>query len=1526
MFSKVCAAAAVALSLGMLASSGDARPHHRVVSARPPEPSNRVAFTMRLRDGRVATVYTDGRTLLTAPPQVAFSKTAALKRLRSRGSTPAPPARAVQWVSPQRYGPLDGSVPDFVRRQIAFDLEHPPQRFAPQRVIVAFAPSVSVARDSDALAPAATRELQRAILARRAVTPHAFTSDLRTNAVLAKIGVDRVDRLFGRLDRGTLGSLRARAEARTHHALVPFDNAFVLHVAGASVEAAVRKLRALSGVAYAAPDYAVGSMLANRHAVPSEALREIAGYRRSTYTFGRAIRSAARTAAGSFAGQQLPTNTAVAFDLQAMLNAPGVDAVAAFDEIGARFNQLPGTGTIITNVGLGDADDASALADPNDPCNAAVSNGGPTTHVIGGQRYLDLPSLPLIPVWVADSHGNLSATGEVCNVDPQLAEVGLDFSVMAPLPDNAQRPGETAPIGTDLLGIAPGASYRWVAPGGTNGVIATTDTLGAMIGAARQQPAPDVITASIGFSADGYGFPGRYLEDDPLAQSVIAGIVASNVVVCIAANDGTRTFTSAAIGPSGGSAPTNAGTAGTTTVDDLYFTTAPSVVPDSGAIDVGGTTLDDIASANPQDPALASLANVKAFPEMRYNGTLAFSSGFGTRVNVSAPGDNVNALFLTGRNYDAVALENTGGTSASAPEVAAAAAIAIQVARLTGHPFSSAAQVRDLLVATGVPVPNPPGSDVQLRIGPQVSVRRAVEQLLAASGKPVQPGIARVAVQGRRSGSYIAIGGTRYVNDAVFVSALDPSYIRLDGPFTRLGNVPFPGSDTAADLSSYLTLAPDWEGIPANATYRLTVAGQPSRVIATTPYARLLPAQLFAAAGVPLTPGTSRTLSLTYRASSRLRVLAESTFQLTFGPPAASSRLVLAPKVPPVVSGSTIPVSYDLTGYPAALLANPTVEVSLPGIASGPFFNVANSPYYSVRVTGFRGTVNVPVSALAGAGTYTVGINLNPSASHPDVTDYAFTRVDTGTARPATPLLSLTPGGAATRTIEVPYKAPFVVTYDVTPVSGATGAVVEVAAPAPGPNFFNFPLRTGFNTFRNPNGSELDDDGAITGSLYSVRASGTKGSVTIDPVAAGIPPTTTVNVRILATNGNAVLAEASDAGTVQYDGIMSDFGLPLNAAYLNPNGSDGYLLEAGVVGAPTTGALFYPLEPFDLQPGRVSPVAMGFTSSDYEVSPIVQNDTVVAVYAIDPTALDYFRASPISSAAFSQFAFPSGSLSGTAFISGVALNSTPTQSAYIAMDILTGAFTVTRGDVTTGTGFAPAIDVTSQLPANFDFAFLKTFSYDPAADRAYMLVEDTSLTCDQQSPQLVTVDFGTGTATSRQLSIGGGVLDGQGYGLAIDPATHLAAIATSCETSPPGLGHARFTSELTLLDLSSGATRRVFQHVLGIEQSFHGFVALLGGDSPTIAVDTVNHLILQRSMWCPALIGTYDFNARVCLNEYDETGRLVKTIPGLFDSGFDDPYSVFNGVNGATRTGVAMGQESYSSFFIESTSVQPYSY
>jgi hypothetical protein len=156
----------------------------------------------------------------------------------------------------------------------------------------------------------------------------------------------------------------------------------------------------------------------------------------------------------------LPSNYGVRTSFQAHLNAAGVDAMGAFMDLARRFGQLPGQGVRITNVSVGDLTDQS-MADAGD---FYVQIFGPTSRVIDGQRYLDYPSLPLIPAWTSDDRGALDPVGTVEFVDPYLSEVLLDFSVMAPLPSDLQRPEARGDGLTDLLGIAPGASYRLIVP------------------------------------------------------------------------------------------------------------------------------------------------------------------------------------------------------------------------------------------------------------------------------------------------------------------------------------------------------------------------------------------------------------------------------------------------------------------------------------------------------------------------------------------------------------------------------------------------------------------------------------------------------------------------------------------------------------------------------------------------------------------------------------------------------------------------------------------------------------------------------------------------------------------------------------------------------------------------------------------------------------------------------------------------------------------------------------------------------
>jgi len=494
-------------------------------------------------------------------------------------------------------------------------------------------------------------------------------------------------------------------------------------------------------------------------------------------------------------------------------------------------------------------------------------------------------------------------------------------------------------------------------------------------------------------------------------------------------------------------------------------------VRDSGAIDVGATTLDDIFAAPPSDPRNAALRAQHAFATTRYTGGRNYSTGFGSRVNVSAPGDSVLSFsHAYGGGATAVQVDREGGTSASAPETAAAAAIVLQVARLTHNRAvqNNPLAVRDLLERTGTPVPDVSQADIPLHVGPQLDIGRAVTTLFGRTS----PGVARVAVEQRQPLS--ALGGS-------IMTATDPANVSLAG---RLAD-------------AWITIAPDWTGLPDHGvSYRLTVGGQR---LASTSWARVQPADILGAAGLPLASTTPRTVPLSYTASVPGRVVARADVSLTFGPTDGSVPSVVAPLVPPVVRGPTIPVRYDISRLAGA--TNPVLVVSQPGrieTATGLFFR----PAYTVPLTVPTGTVNVPVSALSGAGIYGIGIQNAPGGwFSPNDSTFAFTRVaPPSDARPAPPTLN----GA--HYLEFPDHGTFQLGYDVRNVPGATGAVVEFSAPGP------TPFRD-YNPFNNPNGSVRDANGHDAGSVSAVALKGTHGTVTLDGDALALDATPSHSTR-----------------------------------------------------------------------------------------------------------------------------------------------------------------------------------------------------------------------------------------------------------------------------------------------------------------------------------------------------------------------------------------------------------------------------
>lgn len=885
-----------------------------------------------------------------------------------------------------------------------------------------------------------------------------------------------------------LGSLKARSL----HPLVPDASAglthtYVLSTGRRDSAAVARALESVPGVVAAEANRYVNTLNTGATPLPAAALGSAA-----------AAPAPSNSRAGSPPVTGVPANDTLATSAQSFLNAGGVNAVGAFALLQQRNGEQPGAGETITNVSIGDLTD-QAMAEAGD---GYVAANGPTTVVKDGQRYLDLPSMPLIPAYVAKDDGRLDPTAATENQDPSLDEVLLDFSVMAPLAHDRQRPGATGSGYTDLLGIAPGAHYRLVVPEQP-----TTDRIAtALLAAAHQTPRPDVITASLGFGTDAEGFPGRYLEDDPAIRAVIASIVHDDgIVVSVSSNDGTRLYTPAAVGPDGGSTPTDLApdARSATTIDDDAASTTPTRIPDSGAIAAGGTTLDDILAAGADgDPTTA---------ETRISGFGTFSSGFGSRVDLSAPSDNILAFsHPDGGAASDVQVSLNGGTSASAPEIAAAAAVVLQAGRLGGHRLSPA-QVRAVLAETGRTVPTPAQIDRVLHVGPQIDVTAAVQKVLGKQTRT--PSLVRLSVAHR-----VTIGGL----GGAFLETTDPG--RID-----LGDRASGG--TGQGLTGPVTFAGDVTGLTGPAQYTLTVGDSLFR--SATPAIRLTPARLLAAAGLPLTSTTDRQVTVTYRVLTGGHVRASTTRTLVVGPSDGTYKEATAPKAPATVAtGHTVTVSYDLTGV--AQLSDPQLVVSTIGHWNPDLAPVFTAGWHQA-LTATRGTVTIPADAFAsGGGLYGIGVaqqGFGGNPKHVTYGEFAPVRVAGGTAaqRPAAPSLAaagLTAGHTATVTRAA---AGFALSYDVRGVPGAHGAEVEFSAPAP-------TLHGSANTFTNANGTRPDDDGVNGPAVLRRRLPARSGTVRLDAVALGLAGSEMYGVRILPLGRDVhPVGQASALSTLVFD-------------------------------------------------------------------------------------------------------------------------------------------------------------------------------------------------------------------------------------------------------------------------------------------------------------------------------------------------------------------------------------------------------
>ncbi|WP_431953493.1 S8 family serine peptidase [Actinacidiphila sp. bgisy167] len=793
------------------------------------------------------------------------------------------------------------------------------------------------------------------------------------------------------------------------------------------------------------------------------------------------------------AAKDLPTNEGLTTSFQSYLNAGGVNAVGAFQDTAAYLGALPGEGQIITNVSLGDLTDQS-MADAGDDY---VRLNGPTTVLRAGQRYLDFPSLPLIPTYTSDNKGRLDPTGSIEGQDPNLAEVLLDFSMMAPLPHDRQRPEATGSGATDLLGIAPGAKYRLVVPEEPSapGIAA------ALRAAAAQKPRPNVITASLGFGTDGtIGFPSRWLEDDPEIRDTLRSIVDSGIVVVVSSNDGTRLGLPVSVGPDGGSTPTDVTTdsRAQTSYEDVAPTTTPTVVRDTGVIAAGGTTVDDTLSSDDVRTAV--------YPTTRYNGSAGYSSGFGSRIDLAAPGDNLPSLLHTPEGPDVVL---NGGTSASAPMIAAAAANVLAAAEATGQEFSPR-EVRKLLVDTGRPIAQPPQADRELHMGTQLDVTAAVEKVLAKRHH-LTPAAVRMSVAERQ---LMSVSPT-----TSFVEATDPAAIDLAGPADGAGN---PSGQNAI---SPITFGLDLTGGHGKLTYRLRVDDR-GTIPSAGPSLRVLPRELLAAAGLPLVSDETRSVQVTFEALSKGKVVASAARRLTFTPTDGTYVQPQAPTTPGSAPlGKPVTVHYDLTGLRGATAP----ELVLSSVGHWTPFTTADKwrAHWRTRLTGTKGTVTIPASAFeaGGAGLYGVGITLYDGQLFGD---FRALRIGPGAdERPQAPLLGQ--GKSATaHSIELSRPSPkLTVSWDASTVRKADGAAIEFLTPAP-------TLYGALNTATNQNGSGRDDNGVDHASTLFRALPSVKGRTVLDLEALGLPTGLQYPVRILPTRAGKPIGQASPTSFVEY--------------------------------------------------------------------------------------------------------------------------------------------------------------------------------------------------------------------------------------------------------------------------------------------------------------------------------------------------------------------------------------------------------
>ncbi len=1020
---------------------------------------------------------------------------------------------------------------------------------------------------------------------------NASDDELNTiNKTLDGLGATSVKHLFTNIPAATLNAARAKAIADTGGYVTDFTQVYqVTFNPTINAGEAVNRLAASSLITSAMPDLIFHTPSLEKPVLTPDQVQKALNAPRASWAskfFNKPAPSV-----------NLPGNYSFQTDGQSYLDAASNNTTGALAMLQTKFHQQPGQGTYITNISLGTIDNTSTVLE-------------------NGQRYLEQAGYPKIPVWLSNQTCTANPDGtQTCGVtlDPtatnttdgqgDLTEVMLDFSVMAPPPVGDPRIANPAPAGLgEILGEAYGANFRLINP-----LVNTTENFfAAFLGAAfLQTPKPSVITASIGSGFGIGGFSDYFFEQSGMIHDIVSTVVSgADIFVSISAGDG-QTNTNAAMNPNGLTGPTEVtkNTNKLTDIDDPYvwadpsysygLTVEPEYVTDSGANDSGGDALNDVFNNSPWSRAISpKVSHTQHTTETRWTGQQNFHTGSGSRVNISAPADDI--LFLAQVEADGVPVnpvatmpELIGGTSASAPEIAAAAAVVRQTSSLLGHPLS-AKETRKLLMDTGRANLTPYFDLSNANVGPNLDLTAAVQALFDRYGGWNQPDpfFVRMTVAQRKAALNQTIFGRSFYTDTPQDPDTKTATIDLSQGLTPDSGPTLEALNNSGDnLNQPITFAVDaafqsaWHD---NYSWTLQLGNQrvevPNQYFDRgLPYIRLLPSEIFGLLNKPLTYSSDRVVKVTAR-SGRASISMDVTFK---GQSKATYAHAVPPSFDPVFqpdnNSDKVTFKYDLRGLVDASgkqVDGGVLIVSDIDRAQPRAFTDRDPDAHGFKkvLPGLVGQITVSAAELPhGVGTY--GIALRGSSNGVEIMDstsfwlplrYAPKRYEL----PATPKIQAT-SSVWPLLFDPPYPNPaplfyeiadteadggstqFAVTYDVRSVSGAKGAIIEFSHPTY--NFASGLLFTGafnggvvVNNFTNPNGDRYDTGNNLgtPGSVARVPVQGTKGVANLDGTKIGlsIPANacdSTYQVRVLAVDGQGKIVGVAGNGSILSYGDFS---------------------------------------------------------------------------------------------------------------------------------------------------------------------------------------------------------------------------------------------------------------------------------------------------------------------------------------------------------------------------------------------------